>query len=221
MLAYISLLQSEMLSTCRSELLKTQKKSGKEIRQILHLNTQVQAHYAALRAAQSSYYSALASLNPYAIAAAKAHLMYVKSQGYALHLTQQLLIRQADFSLQAGIISAEMQIRANFKKFPALGESTLFHHLNLSNRTQKVAIESVSSRTPSEYRLKADFEAEQLQSISWSYFFMSSKSKWLNSFYKNSVPFSDQCAATLKVKNLSFRAFLKEDKWLSKQFSPF
>lgn len=218
MLAYCSLLQSQVLSTCREDVLKTQRSAGKTIKQLLRMNAQVKSHYRSLAIAKATLQAALTSGIPPVIAAAKLRVLVVQAEGQALHLSQKFLIAQGNLALSQQMRSTDARVTKDFKSFPQLGTDRLFLKLKTKLLVQELAVEPITVRTPSEYRLKTDFEDQQLQSLHWSYSFIPSESIWLHFFYKQKVSFSDQCGASLKLQEKTYTPFLKEDKWRSNRF---
>lgn len=194
---------------CRTNLLGAQTKIAKPLQSLLQLNSEAAAIRVEIATAKAALAAALASLNPPAIAAAKARLNAAQMHKQTMIWRQQAILMQAKFFSMQNFYST----RHAFKEAHSADRDALSKLMALTNYSMQVepaplAVTKADKLEPPLYKVVNDFSNKQKITARWSCNLDIGDGQPLHFWTPLSMKWSGSCAATLRQKGDTWEAIL-------------
>ena len=206
----------QSLHICRTELLETQEKAGKTLKQLMDLNNTARSLRIALKIAEAALIAAYATENPAIIAEAQVQVDQIKLQQKALDALQKSLILRANTQLFTGVQKAARLLREQDQWNQAhMSDILSFKIRHILAKPTTLAVKPDQPDVAPVYELKNDFTEAQALHVSWTSEFQTrwkENLQWLSNHHN----LKQACSASLKSEGRNFPEVLHEAKPWSK-----
>jgi len=202
----------QSLHTCRVELLTSQQKTKRHLKQLMDLNTLAKSLRLALMAARARLAVATASQNWPMVAEATRAIIQIEAKRKQLGLLQKSLILQANFEMAKGVESVARKIRQQSQHLQnKLPKFLAFRIHSIRPQPSLLAVQPDRPDTAPVYELQTQFKDRQALHVSWISEFQTRKEEryqWLLNHHKK----QDGCSASLEPKGKDFQEILHEGR---------
>lgn len=200
-LNYISKIQS----LCRSQSLILQRDLATKLKDLKSLNPKARRLRIQLRAAQAALAAAVATLNPKAIAAAKAHLKWVTTEQKILKARQMQILLEANLLRTKKLSQLQNSMRQTQKN------TSVVMHTHLPTALAVLPI-PVASMSPS-YKAMPGFSQMQSFGLKWRLPYKDLMPYWLTRFLPIYGNIEGSCGATLFKRGKAWQSQLTAVKF--------